>query len=216
VSGTVERPRDGESTLVRLYTVFDQRLRAASARLHSSMGVMGAIYAMRRANWAPLPETLILDDFHVPMRLILEGRRIGADLRAIAHETRTTDARQEATRKVRTLTGVYQVFALLPRLLVPWRNPSWALLVGIKVLRLLTPWALLVAMAAAAAAVAMRWPTAAPALLVTTAIGAGFVAWGPGRIAGRMRSLLRQFGYIQYATAVATVNGLRGRWNVWH
>lgn len=216
VSGTVVRPHDCESTLVRHYTEFDQRLRHASGRLIASMGVMGAIYAMRRRDWLPLPPDLILDDLYVPMRLVLAGYRVTADLRAVAFETRTTDARQEASRKVRTLTGVYQVVALLPDLLLPWRNRGWVLFCGIKLLRLLTPWALALAAAAGAIGMAEVSPSSVQWLLSGAALAAAVLVIVPGRITARLRSLIRQFAYLQYATAMATVNGVRQRWDVWH
>jgi len=45
----------------------------------------------------------------------------------------------EFQRKVRTLTGNWQLCAWLPAVLVPWRNPVWAAFLCHKILRLLTP-----------------------------------------------------------------------------
>src|SRR5262249_59695820 len=46
-------------------------------------------------------------------------------------------------RKVRPLSGTFQLAARLPRALLPWRNPVWVQLVSHKLLRLAVPWALL-------------------------------------------------------------------------
>jgi cellulose synthase/poly-beta-1,6-N-acetylglucosamine synthase-like glycosyltransferase len=76
-SGRLEIPAgvDGPSLSER-YWRFERWIRRAEARLHSTVGVTGAIYAMPRALWSPLPPGLILDDLFVPMRLVLAGQRI--------------------------------------------------------------------------------------------------------------------------------------------
>ena len=59
----------------------------------------------------------------------------------LLHDLRAAQAlapEQEFRRKVRTLTGVLQLCAWLPRLLVPIRNPVWVQFVSHKLLRLLT------------------------------------------------------------------------------
>src|SRR5207248_5459816 len=57
-------------------------------------------------------------------------------------------ARDELRRKVRTLSGNFQLVQRLPALLLPWRNPVWYQLLSHKLLRLAVPWALLGVLAA--------------------------------------------------------------------
>jgi poly-beta-1,6-N-acetyl-D-glucosamine synthase len=126
-SGRLELATGGKapSLPLRLYWSLERWLRRREADVHSAVGVTGAIYAMRRTLWAPLPAGLILDDLYVPMRLVLDGQRIAFVDEARAHETRATTDGNEYRRKVRTLTGVLQLCAWLPQTLNPLRNPVW-------------------------------------------------------------------------------------------
>lgn len=196
-----------------LYWRYERWLRRNEARVHSTVGVTGAIYAMRRALWAPLPTGLLLDDVFVPMRLVLEGHRVDFVAEARATETRSVTPGQEYRRKVRTLTGVLQLCAWLPAVLSPLRNRIWAQFVVHKLLRLLTPYAvvaLLVVGVVGAAEYLAAHPWVAAVL--------GVVALGT-LVAPRGFALARRLvvglAVVQAAAVVATVNGLRGRWDVW-
>jgi len=149
------------------------------------------------------------------MRLVLAGRRAGFERDALAYETRTVVAGQEYRRKVRTLTGNFQLCAWLPAVLVPVRNPIWVQFVCHKLLRLLTPWC---AAAAALGAAALVWELAGarlPLLLGLVAAGTLWMLVGPDPIARKLRSAAMQFASLQAAVVTATVNGVRGRWDVW-
>ena len=124
------------------YWRYENWIRRMEARFRGMVGVTGPIYAIRKADMAPLPMGIILDDMWVPMRLRLAGRNILFAEDAIAHDDAFGDER-EFGRKVRTLAGNYQLFGLLPALLVPLRNPSWFETFSHKILRLVGPWALI-------------------------------------------------------------------------
>src|SRR5690606_40377098 len=82
-------------------------------------------------------------DFLTPMRIVLGGYRAILDGRAMAFDRASSRAGQEWRRKVRTLAGNFQAFAIEPGLLLPWRNPStWSQLVSHKLLRLMVPYGL--------------------------------------------------------------------------
>jgi cellulose synthase/poly-beta-1,6-N-acetylglucosamine synthase-like glycosyltransferase len=205
----------GPPTLADRYWWYEKRLRHAEARLHSAVGVTGAIYAMRRELWTPLPVGLILDDVYAPMSLVLRGYRVDFVEAAKAVEARRFEVDQEYRRKVRTLTGNIQLCAWLPAILVPVRNPIWLQFVCHKLLRLLTPYLALAltlgALALAARALGDRLPAA---LLGAALAGAVLLAARPG-LRRRARGLLEWGLALQVATVVATINGLRGRWDVW-
>src|SRR5205814_2287338 len=149
-------------------------LRRCEAQVHSCVGVTGAVYAMRRKLWSPLPAGLINDDVYIPMRMVLAGYRIAFADDAHAVETRRPTAQQEYTRKLRTLTGVLQLCAWLPELLVPHRNPIWPQFVIHKLLRLLTPYCLLgIAVWILVNARTLLTPYTAPVLLLS----AGAALW---------------------------------------
>lgn len=217
VSGMLELPgAHGSLNLAERYWRLERWLRKWEARLHSSVGVTGAIYAMRRALWKPLPANLILDDVYLPMRLVLEGWRVGFTEKAKARDVRRFEAAQEYRRKVRTLTGVIQVCAWLPGVLNPLRNPLWLQFVCHKLLRLLTPYLAVVAM------VAMAW-TAVSTLLSTTLgtqvlLGLAVAGVALCLVPRVRRAVKHQIAWgmaMQSSIVVATVNGVRGRWDVW-
>lgn len=219
VGGALQLPGDspdaGGRSPVESYWAMERQLRAAEARVHSTVGLSGSIYAMWRREWKPMPEELILDDVWLPMRLVLDGRRIGYELKAKAWDGRSTSAAQEKLRKVRTLTGNFQLMAWMPALLVPVRNPIWVQFVSHKVLRLLTPW-LMPPLCVGFAG--MVWsvvpPTLFPALLTVMVVGLTAILLAPKTRVVVVRSASWGWSLIT-AVIEATVNGLRGRWNVW-
>ncbi|HEU4723449.1 MAG TPA: glycosyltransferase [Gemmatimonadaceae bacterium] len=198
---------------LRMYWSLERWLRRREADVHSTIGVTGAIYAMRRALWTPLPAGLILDDLYVPMQLVLRGHRVAFVDEARAYETRATTDGNEYRRKVRTLTGVLQLCAWLPRTLSPLGNPVWAQFVAHKLLRLLTPYWLLVCAAwmtwALARQIGLAWVVALLALFAALLQ----VRSRPFRA---LRSAVVSSILVQVATVRATANGARGRWDVWH
>jgi cellulose synthase/poly-beta-1,6-N-acetylglucosamine synthase-like glycosyltransferase len=135
---------------VGLYWRFEKWLRALESRVHSTVGVTGAISAVRRARFRPIPPGTILDDVYWPLRVVMEGGRVVYDRRALAFDRLPARPRDEFRRKVRTLSGNFQLVARLPAALWPWRNPVWWPLVSHKLARLAVPWALLGMLAASA------------------------------------------------------------------
>ena len=138
---------------VGLYWRYEKWLRRHESEVHSVLGATGAIYALRKSLWRPLPLDTLLDDVLAPMRAVLEGRRIVFAPGARAFDQASPDAATERRRKQRTLAGNYQLLWLEPRLLVPGANPVWLQFVSHKVGRLLVPYAL-VALAVSNAAIA--------------------------------------------------------------
>ena len=145
VSGAlVSLDRDGREATdgVGLYWRFEKKLRAMESDVHSVPGATGAIYAIRSRLFAPLPPGTILDDVVVPMRIVLGGKRAILDPAARAHGAATRSPGSEYERKRRTLAGNYQLFAEMPELLVPWRNPIFVQFVSHKAGRLIVPYCL--------------------------------------------------------------------------
>jgi biofilm PGA synthesis N-glycosyltransferase PgaC len=140
------------------------------------LGATGAIYAMRRSAWRPLPPGAILDDVLAPMRAVLAGWRAVFEPAARAFDVTAPDTRAEQRRKTRTLAGNWQVLALEPRLLVPVVNPVWIQYVSHKVGRLLVPFAL-VAVVVSSATLASGSIVAQLAIL-TQVVFYGLAAWG--------------------------------------
>jgi poly-beta-1,6-N-acetyl-D-glucosamine synthase len=147
---------------VGLYWRYEKWLRRHESAVWSTLGATGAIYALRRSAWRPLPADTLLDDVLAPMRVVLGGSRIVFEEGARAYDRTAPDAAAEGRRKTRTLAGNYQILWQEPRLLVPIVNPVWLQYLSHKVGRLLVPWALTGAfLASAMLAVASWWYAAA-------------------------------------------------------
>ena len=178
-TGPDDRPAAAASTIgdgIGLYWRYEKWLRRREAIVGSTLGVTGAIYAMRRALWQPLPPDAILDDVLGPMRVVLRRHRVIFDGTALAFDQAAAHAGAELRRKVRTLAGNFQLLRLEPRLLVPFVNPVWLQFVSHKLGRLLVPYAL-VALFAASVWLAGRSVFYATAL-AAQAVFYGLAAYG--------------------------------------
>jgi poly-beta-1,6-N-acetyl-D-glucosamine synthase len=136
---------------VGLYWRYEKWLRKTESVVYSTVGVTGALCAVRRPLFSGVPAGTILDDVYWPLCVTMQGRRVVHEKRAIAYDRLPERASDEFRRKVRTLAGNYQLVARLPQLLLPWRNPVWLQFMSHKVLRLIVPWALLAMLISAAA-----------------------------------------------------------------
>ena len=136
---------------VDAYWRYEKFIRQQEAAFASVVGVSGALYAMRRRLWQPIPDSTILDDVLIPMNVVSQGQRVVVDQRAIAWDRPSNAAADEKRRKVRTLAGNFQLFVQHPRFLVPWRNPLFLQMVCHKLMRLLVPLMMLVALLSNAA-----------------------------------------------------------------
>ena len=214
VSGSLVIPAtDDSDSLYQRYWRFERRLRICEAAWDSAVGVSGALYALKHELWSPLPPGLLLDDVWVPFQVVRAGKRVGFAALAVATDVRPGSDATEVARKVRTLTGNYQLIAWMPWLLHPGKNRLWWQFVSHKVLRLLTPLAVACGVAgvllvlgpwagvAGIAGVALTW-IVRPKRATTAPAG------GPWRIARSGIALLA-------ALVVAALNAARGRWDVW-
>jgi cellulose synthase/poly-beta-1,6-N-acetylglucosamine synthase-like glycosyltransferase len=168
VGGELVLVDSGGSTVadgMGLYWRLEKQLRQFESDVDSMVGATGAIYAIRRSLWKPLPADAILDDVLTPMRCVLDGRRVVFNRRAVAFDSMSRDARAEARRKRRTHAGNCQLPALEPRLLLPWRNRVWLQYVSHKLGRLIVPYAL-AGLLLSSAALAASSPVYASALVV--------------------------------------------------
>ena len=129
---------------VGLYWKYEKALRKWESRAHSTVGVTGAIAAVRRSLFRPIPAGTVLDDVYWPLGVAMRGYRVVFDDRAHAFDRLPDEIHAELRRKVRTLAGNFQVVARMPTALLPWRNPVWIALVSHKLMRLLVPWAFLI------------------------------------------------------------------------
>jgi cellulose synthase/poly-beta-1,6-N-acetylglucosamine synthase-like glycosyltransferase len=107
--------------------------------VHSVVGVYGALYAIRRQLYQPLPSHFILDDMLVPFNIIWQGYRVLFEPQAIAYESTKKNLEIEIERRKRTITGNFQLVFERKELLNLKKNPIWLQLFLHKFIRLLFP-----------------------------------------------------------------------------
>ena len=129
---------------VRTYWEYEKFLRKRESMIHSSIGTTGAIYAIRKELFTTIPENTILDDFIIPMRIVQKGFRVIFDSSAKAYDRAFSKARQEFTRKVRTLAGNLQAFLLIRNMFNPFQCKIALQLISHKLLRLVVPYLLMI------------------------------------------------------------------------
>jgi cellulose synthase/poly-beta-1,6-N-acetylglucosamine synthase-like glycosyltransferase len=135
-------PEQGESDRgLGLYWRIEKQIRELESASGSVVGATGGIYAVRRNLIAPLPAGTILDDVYIPMHVARQGFRVIFDPDAHAWDLPDLGTEREFARKVRTLSGNYQLLQLAPWLLRS-ANPLRFEFISHKLLRLLAPFAL--------------------------------------------------------------------------
>jgi hypothetical protein len=67
--------RDGAPVEMGVYWTYEKWIRKAESRSGSVVGATGAIYAIRRGLYQPLPEDTLLDDVLTPLNIIMQGHR---------------------------------------------------------------------------------------------------------------------------------------------
>src|SRR5699024_8461970 len=97
---------------------------------------------IRTSKFIPLPAGLLLDDVWTPLQIARQGLDLVFVEHALAIEPEANGSAVEFRRKLRTLSGNWQLIACAPWLLSPWRNPVFFAWFSHKFLRLIAPWAL--------------------------------------------------------------------------
>ena len=191
---------------------YEHALRRAESSVHSIVAVTGCNFAIRRELWTPLPPGLLCDDLLVPLRVVMSGYRVVLVDEAPAIDPRRFTRAQEFRRKERTLTGMLQVCLWEPEVLLPWRNPVWPQFVCHKLLRLATPYLLLIAFLGLLPMAARQLRPVHLAVVIVA--GLGLYAMRPALA----RRLVRQGAWslsLLASPLLAGANAVRGRWDIW-
>jgi cellulose synthase/poly-beta-1,6-N-acetylglucosamine synthase-like glycosyltransferase len=197
-----------------LYWQVEKRIRELESASGSVVGATGAFYAIRRNLLVPLPAETILDDVYLPMHVVRQGFRVVFDGRAQAWDSADPGVEAEFKRKVRTLSGNYQLLQLAPWLLTG-SNPIRFEFVSHKLLRLAVPFALAGILVAS---LILRAPVYRIALALQTVLyGLSFLAIaqlkrGP---VGRIADAALTFVVLNTAAVVAFANFVSGRKAAW-
>jgi biofilm PGA synthesis N-glycosyltransferase PgaC len=198
-----------------LYWRIEKSIRELEAASGSVVGATGALYAVRRGLLTGLPEGTILDDVYIPLQVVRQGRRVVFEPRARAWDSPDLGAGLEFARKVRTLSGNYQLVQLMPWVL-SGQNPVLLRFVSHKLLRLVVPFAL------AAMLISSLWlraPLYRMALVLQLAFyGLALLALArllKAGILGRAADVAATFVLLNTAAVIAFANFVVGRKAAW-
>ena len=213
VSGVVALER--EDRVMRWYWGYEIGIRRGQAAHRSLVTTSGAITALRRDAWHPIPVGAICDDLFLTIGLAQRGLRVGLVEGAVAHDPRLLDRKDRFAKKVRTLTGLVQFIRWNPAALLPWRNPVWADFYAHKLLRLATPPLLAIATLATGAWLAQHASRSVAFLVAAITVALVIVAlFRPSQTRRVLSSGLWAVSLLA-APLVALLNGAMGSWDVW-
>ena len=208
-------PKSGENVQgMGLYWRIEKIVRELESASGSVVGATGALYAVRRSLLSSIPPETVLDDVYIPMNVVRGGARVIFDPRARAWDVPSLGASREFARKVRTLSGNYQLVQLAPWLLSS-SNPLRFEFVSHKLLRLAVPFALTASLVTAAL-------LPQPIYKIALVMQVGFYAMsllalgksGRGPL-GRVADAAFTFVVLNTAAAVAFANFVTGKKAVW-
>jgi poly-beta-1,6-N-acetyl-D-glucosamine synthase len=210
----LEANPDGRSTdALGIYWKIEKMVRKLESASGSVVGVTGAIYAARRELFPEIPPGTILDDVFVPMHIARMGKRVVFQPSAIARDRIFSEKGKEFSRKVRTLTGNYQLLRLAPWLLSP-SNPLLFRFISHKLLRLLVPLLLVLMLVASFLAGGAFYQTIFW-LQVLFYLLAAFGSLSPSTKKFTPVAIANTFVVLNAAAALAFYNFVVGRNRVW-
>jgi len=105
-----------------MYWKFENFLKRCEGRMGALLGVNGAIYAIRKELYQPIPANTIIDDFLIGMRVHQQGMLLIYDPTAIAIEETPANINAEFHRRARIGAGAFQSLVWLRPLLNPLRG----------------------------------------------------------------------------------------------
>lgn len=136
---------ENNQNLDGVYWRYEQFLKKSESQLGSMLGANGAIYALRRSLYQPLPTDTIVDDFCIVMNVKKQGYDVLYNDNAIATEEVAPSLKEEYGRRVRIGIGNYKAFFANLWALSPTRGKlSWCFW-SHKVLRWFAPHLMLLA-----------------------------------------------------------------------
>lgn len=137
--GSAGSSSDGE----RAYWNFDRMLKQFQGRSGNTLAATGAIYAIRKSLFGPIPDG-VSDDLFTSTGIIVRGFRLVFAPEAVAYEPVAATSQAEFGRKVRVIMRSWKAFAFRKELFNPVRYKFYTLqLFSHKILRYLVVFPLL-------------------------------------------------------------------------
>jgi len=213
VAGDQRYTAGQDSTGERGYWNFDRLLKRAESRGGNVISATGALYAIRRELFQPLPGG-VTDDFAVSTGVICQARRLVFAADAVAWEPVGASAEAEFERKVRVITRGLNAVLLRRQLLDPRDHGFYALqLVSHKLLRRLMA-VPLVALGATSAKLARRgtaYRVTCCAEAAVLGLGAAGMLLERRRRCGPLLAMPAYFCLVNLASLRALSNVIGGR-----
>jgi cellulose synthase/poly-beta-1,6-N-acetylglucosamine synthase-like glycosyltransferase len=150
VCGELRLRSRGQARGEQLYWRFETLLKFLESRSNMLVGANGAVFAIRRSLFVPIPPDGIVDDFLIAMNVRAAGYRILYDPEAVAWEEVAPNGRQEFKRHVRIGTGNFYALRHTWRMLNPMAGAVALAFWSHKVCRWLVPLVLVSAQISAA------------------------------------------------------------------
>jgi cellulose synthase/poly-beta-1,6-N-acetylglucosamine synthase-like glycosyltransferase len=204
-----------------LYWRYERRIRELESRAGCLTAVTGALLAVRRTSYRPVPATASMDHL-LPLYVREAGGAVVYVADARATDRPISGLREQFRNRSRTASrGIRANLSMVGRL-APWRRPRAALAIwSHKLLRWATPWLILAALLAGAveAARGSRVGAGVVSLVVLEALAAGLgqLLASSGRRPPRPLAFARAFAIVNVAFARAWLDVLRGRRiEAWH
>ena len=223
-TGRLEWRDEGATATSRnegLYWRYERRVRELESRAGWLTAVTGALLAVRRSSYRPVPPTASMDHL-LPLYVREQGGLVVYVPDAVATDRPISGLREQFRSRTRTATRGIRANLSMVGQLAPWRHPGAALAIwSHKLLRWATPW--FVALVAIAGLwLDARWGTGLPRG-PDRACHRG-AAGGPRPPDHRRRpapprivAFARSFAVVNTAFALGWLNVLRGREiEVWH
>ncbi len=127
----------------RLYWNIDRVLKRMQSRSGNAIAATGAIHAIRRELFRPVPSA-VCDDFVISARAIEQGYRLAFEPEAVAYECTATSDEAEFARRTRIVVRGLRALWVLRRLFNPLRYGFYSVqLASHKLLRWSGGWVLL-------------------------------------------------------------------------
>lgn len=196
---------------IGFYWRYEKLIRWCESCIDSTIGATGAICAIRRHLFEPIPEDTILDDVLIPVRIARRGYRVlfAPDARAL--DQVAASAQEEFARKVRTIAGNFQLFVRELWLVNPFQNRLWLQTVSHKCLRLLSPVLLMGALGLNLFLLQYpfyRWTLAAQVVFYSIALAGYAVGERRGKIP--FLGVAFAFCFLNWVTIVAFIRFISG------
>lgn len=187
------------------YWGYERLIRSLESRLGSTVGGDGAILAIRRELYTPLPEDAI-NDFMTPLQIVARGYRAVFERAAVGLEEPAGGFSREFRRKRRIVNRSWRGLMGVPDVLNPRRVGLFAWqVVSHKVLRWLVLPLLLIGVIAAAVGVGSGWLGSLIAWSFLASVGLALLGTIVPEQSGSLARLTHVALYFYVANLAATV-----------